>query len=569
MEDKAVKNHKRFNIDSFKRFTECARNCTGIDLLSKKVIQLLQTSVTAETILVVISDDLEVSSPVFISDNYSGGRDNSLLAAEVIGSVTVRQIDSPESKKEIDIFENPDLDGTIISILATHGKRFSIFIQPIIRASSTSAEDFTFLEMLSNVLSITLDKMTIDAADLRNLNQILAAKQEWETSIDHLTQLICFLDERGYVLRANKILETWYGGSVKDVKGKTVHSLLHPGCTNVDCELHNKWRTLWGLSDTSGFESAEVYDHLTERSISMTIRKSRLKNPLDRENHSGAVLIIQDISDSLWDKYLLESYSQELFVQLQNKNLEINKINKYLASEKNNHTKIRESLIETESKLQSLSAQLLTAHEEERKRIAGELHDSIGQSLSVVKLRLQNVLSTDISNHDLERFEADRNSLLKVVDLTIDEVRRISMGLRPSILDDIGLLATLQWFTREFKEACRTIQLDTDFTIEESTLTDTQKVVIFRIIQESLNNITKHAQAKAIFISVTATSNSIDLHIEDDGVGFNHLSQKNPSGFGLGSMRERAKLSGGELVISSEPGRGTVIKGIWQAQTPI
>ncbi|MCG8428517.1 MAG: histidine kinase [Chromatiales bacterium] len=559
MENSRKQNPYHLGLYPFKKFADCARNCADIDTLSRETVALLEATITADSIIVIISDEMGSDNPFFIISNHGYTQENIKVVMRLISQIS----EEHDVDGRVTIRERADEGRVYVSILTNNDKRFSIVINYPADQAMLSEQDMAYLYIVSDILSLALNNIAISAVDLGDFDKIVAAKQEWEASIDHLSQLICFLDNAGDVVRVNKTIEDWYKGSVKGVKGKTIHDLFHPSCSNEECELAACWDDLWSLSEDTGYESVEIYDYVIDRSLHLTIQRSRLRNGKGTSGSNGAVLIIQDISDSLWDKYLLESYSQDLITQIKDKSRELDRVNKHLMSEKHSHLQVRESLIKTESKLQSLSSQLLNAHEEERKRIAAELHDSIGQSLTVIKLRLQELSPEKDKGEDNSEELLNFKSLLNIVTLTIEEVRRISMGLRPSILDDIGLLATLNWFTREFRETFQSIKLETSFAIDESALTDTQKVVIFRIIQEALNNITKYANADFVYINITAVRQRIDLHIEDNGIGFDHNTQVKKSGFGLSSMRERAKLSGGELAISSEPGKGTIIRGVW------
>lgn len=218
----------------------------------------------------------------------------------------------------------------------------------------------------------------------------------------------------------------------------------------------------------------------------------------------------------------------------------------------------------TQCDIKVLSEKLLIAQELERKQIAAELHDSIGQSISAIKFGLENALREYGDTFP----EPVRGSLTGAVDKlrnTIDEVRKISMDLRPLMLDDLGLLATISWFCREFKALFPELDLDVRTGIEESEIPDSLRVVIFRILQEALNNIGKHAMATRVAIELTRKGDRVSFKIKDDGQGFRSEDLSIGQGYGLGSMRERAELSGGNLVIESAPGSGTLVRADWPA----
>lgn len=216
------------------------------------------------------------------------------------------------------------------------------------------------------------------------------------------------------------------------------------------------------------------------------------------------------------------------------------------------------------NELELLSSKLLSAQEEERKRIAGDLHDGIGQSLSAIKFMVETAL--DRSNNNFPDIHA-LQKLVPMLQKASEEVRTIVMNLRPSILDDLGIRATIGWFCRQFKTIYANIDIEKDIDITETNIPDDLKTNIFRVLQEAMNNIAKHSQAGLVKISLTESRHGIDLKIEDNGVGFNvdHLSclEFAEKGFGITGMKERTELSGGKFRLVSAPDKGTAVQAIW------
>lgn len=226
------------------------------------------------------------------------------------------------------------------------------------------------------------------------------------------------------------------------------------------------------------------------------------------------------------------------------------------------------ALRHSQEELQRLSDQLLTVQETERQRIAADLHDGLGQSLSLIKLSLEDAARLAGEGAAAEAAEALKRLVPKLKD-TLTEVRRISMDLRPSTLDDLGILPTLSWFFREFGEHCRTIEVEKNFSVIEGDVPPPLKISIFRILQEAVNNIVKHASASRIRVGLKKENDLLRLTVEDNGKGFDpaerRLAQPTPEGGGLGllGMKERARLSGGALMVESAPGAGTRINIWW------
>lgn len=228
------------------------------------------------------------------------------------------------------------------------------------------------------------------------------------------------------------------------------------------------------------------------------------------------------------------------------------------------HEAVR-ALRESQEALQGLSTRLISIQEEERQRVARELHDSIGSSLSAIKLMVEAALETAATIEDLAHVEALRK-IVPVIQSSVEEVRRISMALRPLTLDDLGLLTTIAWALREFQSVHPDVHLEQRLTLAEEDVPDPLKISIFRILQEALTNTARHGRAERIAVSLRREAQQIILEVEDNGVGFDPTRPRPldaSGGTGLASMRERAQLTGGELSVLTAPGRGTRIRCHW------
>lgn len=216
-------------------------------------------------------------------------------------------------------------------------------------------------------------------------------------------------------------------------------------------------------------------------------------------------------------------------------------------------------------RVRMLSSQLLTAQEDERKRIARDIHDGLGQMLAAIKFKLENDFSHKEGN-TIER-QKQVEALLLMIQKCIEETRRVQMDLRPPMLDDLGILATISWFTREFASIYSTIRIKKRIEIGENEVPRSIKTVIFRVVQEAFNNISKYSQASLVALSLGRIGNRIELSISDNGMGFDFKKFLSVGGirkgYGLSSMRERAELSGGSFGIESSIGKGTTIRIEW------
>ena len=208
-----------------------------------------------------------------------------------------------------------------------------------------------------------------------------------------------------------------------------------------------------------------------------------------------------------------------------------------------------------------LSRKILDAQENDRKLIAHEIHDSICGSLAAIKFALEEKLESMGKHPSSEVISLEK--IIAYVDETIKESRRISAYLRPSLLDDLGLLATVSWFCREFEDVHLNIKIEKQLEVEEDEIPERSKVVIYRVLQEAMNNVAKHSDATRVRLHMVKQDNRIGLTVADNGCGFDpkkkFAESKTVSGFGLLDMRDRTILSDGQFEISSEKGKGTTV----------
>jgi signal transduction histidine kinase len=210
--------------------------------------------------------------------------------------------------------------------------------------------------------------------------------------------------------------------------------------------------------------------------------------------------------------------------------------------------------------LQNLSRRVLQVQEEERKRISRELHDEIGQVLTAISVNLAMLKKdSDVSRNGRDQKLADTQALLEQM---IETVHRFARELRPAMLDDLGLLPALRSYTRGFtKRTGVRVRFNASQAVED--LDSDRKTVVYRIAQESLTNVAKHARAKRVEVTVRKLRNGIRMEIKDDGDGFQVHQQIPANGekrLGLLGMQERVRLVNGDFTVVSKPGKGTTIR---------
>jgi PAS domain S-box-containing protein len=214
-----------------------------------------------------------------------------------------------------------------------------------------------------------------------------------------------------------------------------------------------------------------------------------------------------------------------------------------------------EQLRASRQQLRALASRLQTVREEERTGIAREIHDELGQALTGLKLDMSWMKRGLPRDHELF---VQCTSIIQRIDMSICAVRRIATELRPSVLDQLGLAAALEWQGHEF--GARTgIDVSTDLSTTDGPIPDDLGSSAFRILQESLTNVARHAEATQVTIRLTQTSERLTLEITDNGVGFAPARLEGTASLGVIGMRERALACGGECSITCGPGRGTTV----------
>jgi signal transduction histidine kinase len=201
--------------------------------------------------------------------------------------------------------------------------------------------------------------------------------------------------------------------------------------------------------------------------------------------------------------------------------------------------------------LQELSARLERAQENERRTLARELHDEVGQSLSAILMETENAECAG----NVDEMRAHLAAVKKLAGKTVNEVRDLALLLRPSMLDDFGLAPALNWHAREMsKRTGLNVVVSADDDIDD--LPDEHKTCIYRAVQEAVNNSARHANARTVEVAVKREGGRVRFQVRDDGIGFDTRFVR---GLGLLGMEERVRRLGGDLRLESQLGRGTLI----------
>jgi PAS domain S-box-containing protein len=287
-----------------------------------------------------------------------------------------------------------------------------------------------------------------------------------------------------------------------------------------------------------------------------------LANP-GRDYTSSDLSLVERLADlysvavlRMWSEGELEKYREQLEELVRERTLELEKTNRKLQAEIAERRRKEDELRASAERLRALSARLESVREEERRHIAREVHDTLGQALTGLKINLS-LLGKRVAGE--EELEGRIEAMSSLIDSTIQSVREISTELRPGILDDLGLAAALDWQLKRFGEMTG---LESDFVtdMEDSHLDKDLTVALFRITQEALTNIARHAGASRVNVRLSREQGDIVLEIRDDGRGITVTDIGDSKTLGILGMRERAHVLGGRIDIRGDSNSGTTLR---------
>jgi signal transduction histidine kinase len=218
--------------------------------------------------------------------------------------------------------------------------------------------------------------------------------------------------------------------------------------------------------------------------------------------------------------------------------------------------KIEKELKASREQLLNLTAHLQSVREEERTRVAREIHDELGQALTALKMDLS-WLNKRL-NEDQKPLIEKTKSMVSLIDETAKTIKRISSDLRPGLLDDLGLIAAIEWETQEFEKRTG-IRCQMNLHPEDLVLKEKLATAVFRIFQETLTNITRHAGATRVHVNLETRNDHFELTIRDNGKGITKSEITDPKSFGIIGMKERVEYLRGKITIRGISGKGTIV----------
>jgi PAS domain S-box-containing protein len=230
-------------------------------------------------------------------------------------------------------------------------------------------------------------------------------------------------------------------------------------------------------------------------------------------------------------------------------------------------TKTLEQMVKDRTaELAKLSSQLIDAQENERRRVSYDLHDNVWQALGIIKSQIEH-LFTRQDNTDLKLFHQRSKELITLIQNTVLRIRSMQGDLWPYVLDDIGILATIEWYCREFNFSHPALSIEKHIDLAEEEIPAPIKIVIYREMQEALSNVAKHSNATHVTLSLLKKNDRIEFTVEDNGIGFDPeetVVKTSPwGGLGLLCLKARAALSGGIFGVESAKGKGTTLRASW------
>jgi PAS domain S-box-containing protein len=276
-------------------------------------------------------------------------------------------------------------------------------------------------------------------------------------------------------------------------------------------------------------------------------------------NNGTLMYYIQDWIDVTAQKEAQEALKKshnELELRVQKRTADLTAANLRLQQQIEERKQTEKQLLKSREQLRDLSAHLQSIREEERTIVAREIHDELGQTLTAL-----NFDSSWLYNHlpqDRDDLKKKLKSMQEIINITMKQVKRLSTELRPGILDDLGIDAAIEWQANNFQDTTG-ISCDVYVEPEEITLDRERGTAIFRIFQETLTNVARHANASTVKVQIKNTKNRILLRVSDNGIGITEKQINSNKSLGILGIFERVRALNGEVRIKGVPGRGTTV----------
>jgi two-component system sensor histidine kinase UhpB len=462
--------------------------------------------------ILIVDDEIDVLVPLrdFLRE----------LGYEAIGYVSAKEALEALKEKDFDLLLTdlvlPEIDG--ISLLKSARKLAPHLtcivitgkgtIESAVEAMKVGAFDYITKPLDWKILRTNVSR-AIEVAWLRK------SEEKYRAIVEDQTEFICRWRPDGTITFVNEVICRYFGIPCDELIGSACERLLPP----------------------------EDYEELKKK-VAILNRE----NPVAFMEHR----VIMSDGKIRWQQWLNRAIFDE-----QGRIVEFQSVGRDITERK----RVEEELRSSHEQLRELSVRLSQAEESERKRIARELHDQVGQNLTALGINL-NMLRVRLSDILTREIDSRLNDSLNLLEETVTKIRDVMTDLRPSVLDDYGLMAAIRWYSEQFSNRTG-VEIVVDGRELKPRLPSEVEITLFRIVQELLTNVAKHATASRVTLSLVEKGEKVSLTIADNGIGFDPMISGlsgRERGWGLLNIRERAESIGGKLTVESKPGQGTHVE---------
>lgn len=402
-------------------------------------------------------------------------------------------------------------------------------------------------------------------------------EQQEQTIFDSVPAMIWYKDKDNRILRANKAAADSMGLRVEELEGKSTHDLYPEEATRYyqdDLKVMRTGQPKRGIVEPYRVATGEM----------RWLRTDKIPYRNDRGDIIGVIVFAVDITERVQAEEALQNTHARLELLVEERTQSLLQANEALRAQIQERLRAEEALkaahADLEQKVEQRTTELAQANEglrqsreqlralaehqqfvreEERTRIAREIHDELGQALTGLKMDLAWLANRLPDMKGTAALREKASAMAEAITHTIEQVREISSDLRPGVLDQLGLVAAIEWQAHAFHKrsgvACRFQPPDKELAVDQARST-----ALFRMLQEALTNVARHADATQVTIRLAQEPHEIRMDIEDNGAGISQASQASPRSFGIMGMRERALALGGTLHIEGTAGKGTTVR---------
>jgi signal transduction histidine kinase len=465
----------------------------------------------------------------------------------------------PDDPDDVVIYKAVSREGTQAQVLAIIAEPENI--------RSTTAIVMTLSELL---IALCMGREAPKEAEVHTSRQaiIARAKHEWERTIDSVPEVVCLVDQDGAIVRINRTVERWGLSDVRNARGVDIHTLFHKNCAMEQCAFRDAVSLDTKIWPSGSHRESTFRDDALRRTLTVHTKLiDALPVTPDQSALPFAVVVVSDVTALSEAQKALNKLNSRLEDRVHRRTSELSALNSKLRAEISHRRVMEIDLQKSRDELAELTDQLLRAQEDERQRLSRELHDSLGQSLGAIKYSLERVMVMQADPTHGDPKSEIATIIGRVGDLA-RETRVMAMGLRPPVLDDMGVVSAMKWLCQAFINTYTEIDFRVELEIADDDVPVGLWTPIYRIVQEAMNNVVKHAAAKNVLVSLGLNGDLLRLEILDDGVGFDNRANDTGQFKKLGKhgrlgMRERAINSNGTVEVESWLEKGTRVRAEW------